>query len=141
MLTEGLDLHLFDGLTKEESIAILKHKIISYIDGNWGIGIQHLPMLKLLCNIDPDDQYLKEIYDKFMRAISSSDKEKYNEIAAELNDKSKHPMLLGTIKASDIEAEGIFRDQPWDYDEHDYSKKVIEAHPDLKEKLSWWWYP
>jgi len=92
-------------LDKEKALLCLKWMIIEHIDGYWGAGDKHLFMLKLLMALDPDDDVIKELYDRIVKNKALIEKDSPN---------VKHEIYI----------EDLYRDEG--KDEAKYYEKIIK---------------
>jgi len=95
-------------LDKEKALLCLKWMIIEHIDGYWGAGDKHLFMLKLLMALDPDDNVIKELYDRIVKNKALIEKG---------NPNVKH----------EIYVENLYRDEGQDEAKY-YEKKIKEKY-------------
>jgi hypothetical protein len=53
-----------DWFDREKALLCLKWMVTFQIDGHWGAGDAHLFMLRLLMGLDPEDERIRELYER-----------------------------------------------------------------------------
>jgi len=87
-------------MDKEQALLSLKWLITDRIDGYWGAGDAHLPMLDLLVGLDPDDEKIKALALRLRQRSTE-----YDQRTAQEPDETKRK------QRQEWKAENIYRDE------------------------------